>query len=85
MELHEIHHKQMFYKEPKWNYENEYRTHKFYENPPTNEMRQERLPKEAFNKVILGKNISEYNRYEIIKAVRENIGDIPIFEYNNLC
>ena len=85
MEFHEIHHKQLFYKEPKWSYENEYRTHKFYETPATREMRQEKLPKEAFNKIILGKNISENNRKEIIKAVRESIGDIPILEYKNVC
>lgn len=85
MENYEIHHKQLFYKELKWSYENEYRTHKFYDKSATLEMRQEKLPKSAFNKVILGKYISESNRTEIIKAVKENIGDIPIKEYKNIC
>ena len=48
-------------------------------------MRQVKLPREVFNKVILGKNISEINRQEIIEAVKENIGDIPILEFKNFC
>lgn len=81
----EIHHKQVFYKEKKWNFENEYRTHKFYENPPTKEMRQIVLPKEVFNRIILGKNISIENRNAIIEGAKENIGDIPVLDYLDVC
>jgi hypothetical protein len=85
MERHEIYHKQIFIKENKWEHENEYRTLKIYETPVTIEMRQIELPKEAYNKVILGPQISPSHRNEIIISVHENIGDIPVIEFSNVC
>jgi hypothetical protein len=85
MPHYEIHEKQVFHKEKKWGHENEYRTHTFYEKPASREMRQIELPKEAFNKIILGKNISDKDKKEIIEVVRDVIGNIPIEEHNNLC
>ncbi|MGV8877566.1 MAG: DUF2971 domain-containing protein [Sphingobacteriaceae bacterium] len=81
----EIHHKQVFFKVQKWIHENEYRTHVFHENPLSIKERRIGLPKEAFNKIILGRNILEKDREDIIQAVRDNIGDIPIEEYKNVC
>jgi hypothetical protein len=85
MEHLEIHALQIFSKEKKWEFEKEYRTHKFWENPADISKRQIKLPKEAFNKIILGKNISFKNRQEIINAVKENIGEIPIIEQLAFC
>lgn len=57
---------------------------KFWENPASEIDRKIILPKEAFHSVILGENISFDNKIEIKKAVNENIGNIPIIEYNNI-
>ena len=76
---------QVYSKERKWEFENEYRTQKFWINGGSLKDRQVVIPKEAFNCVILGKNISQEDRNEIISAVRENIGDIPIFDQRIIC
>lgn len=78
MSWHEIKYGQVFFKERKWEFEKEYRTQKFWPNPATIKDRQIQLPKEAFNKVILGKNMSAENRKEIIECIKEFLGDIPI-------
>ena len=62
-----------------------YRALRDYETPATKEMRQIELPKEAFNRVILGQYISQINRNQIINSVQENIGDIPVLDYSNVC
>jgi hypothetical protein len=85
MTNHEINYYSIFSKENKWDFEKEYRTHTFFENPATIENRQIKLPKEAFNKIILGKNISKENKIQIINSVREHIGNIPIVEQINIC
>ena len=85
MNFYERSHYQIYCKERKWEFEKEYRTISFWENPATISDRQIKLPKEAFNKIILGENISMKNRTEIIEAVRNNIGDIPIVDYKNFC
>ncbi len=73
----------LYFKETKWDYEEEYRADIFSETPLTISDRQKKVPFEAFNKIILGKNITEKSKVDIISAVKENIGDIPIFEYEN--
>lgn len=75
---------QVFCKEIKWEFEKEYRTQKFWPNPASINERRIELPKEAFNKVILGKNITRENQTEITDAIRQYIGDIPII-LNNGC
>jgi hypothetical protein len=81
MPFYEARIKRLYFKERHWSYEEEYRTDIFSEIPLTIIDRQIKLPFEAYNKIILGKNITEKTKTDIIKAVRENIGDIPIFEY----
>ena len=71
---------QVFTKEKKWAFEKEYRTQMFWPNPVTIEDRRITLPKEAFNNVILGKNISPKDREAIKYAVKEFIGEIPTIE-----
>lgn len=85
MEHLKMHALQLYSKEMKWEFEKEYRTHKFWPAPATIGDRQIQLPKEAFNKIILGKNISQKNRNEIIMSVKNNIGDIPIFDEADFC
>lgn len=75
----------IFSKERKWEFEKEYRTHKFWENPASIKDRQIQLPKEVFNSIILGRNITDKVKNEIIYYVKEKIGDIPILEQTNFC
>jgi len=85
MSREEIRWKQVYFKEKKWEFEKEYRTQKFWEYPATISDRQITLPKEAFNCVILGKNMNEYDRIEIIDSIKNNIGNIDIKEQKNVC
>lgn len=73
-------HNRVYYKLKKWKFESEYRTKKFWANPATQTDRQIKLPKEAFNRIILGNNISNEYRAEIERNVKENIGDIEIIK-----
>lgn len=79
----EAFHKTVFFKERKWDYEEEYRTTKFYTKDATIEDRRIKLPKDAFNCIILGKNIE--NRDEVIQMVKKYIGDIPIYNQESFC
>mgnify|MGYP006347233241 CR=1 FL=1 len=63
-----------------WSFEEEYRTKKFWLNPATIKDRQIKLPKEAFNRIILGKNMSENDKKEIIELTKKHIGEIEIIE-----
>jgi len=85
MTRYQIRSNQIFSKEMKWSFEKEYRTHMFWENPATITDRQIKLPREAFNRIILGKNISLNNKLEIIEAVKNNIGNIPILDFDEVC
>ncbi|WCO00582.1 DUF2971 domain-containing protein [Psychroserpens ponticola] len=85
MSREEMRWKQVYYKEKKWEFEKEYRTQKFWEHPATMSDRQIPLPKEAFNCIILGKNMNESDRTEIINSIRNNIGDIEIKEHKSVC
>ena len=85
MSQHEIDSGRIYAKEMKWKFEQEYRTHKFWNKLPDLNDRQITLPKEAFKKVILGENISSKSRNEIITAVKESIGEIPILEKKQFC
>lgn len=79
----EIMWKQVYFKEDKWSFEKEYRTQKFWENKAELDDRQIKLPKEAFNCVILGKNMSSQSKIEITKKIHLHIGNISIIDYKN--
>lgn len=85
MDFHKLSNLIIFSKEKKWEFEKEYRTHKFWELPALIDDRQIKLPKEAFNKIILGKNISIKNRNEIIEYTNDVIGNIPILSFDEAC
>lgn len=85
MDENEIRIHRIFAKEKKWEHEEEYRTTKFFEFEASNQDRKIILPKEAYKEVILGKNISKEHRLEITEAVKEFIGNIPIYEHPEYC
>lgn len=60
--------KQVFSKEDIWSFEEEYRTHKFYEIPPTISERCEVLPKEAYKEIVFGWDMPESTIKEIKDA-----------------
>jgi len=66
-ESYELEHiKQVFSKESKWCFEEEYRTHRFYEQPATIEDRRIKLNKQCYKEIIFGAFISEQHKHEII-------------------
>jgi len=68
---HVEHFKQVFSKEKKWEFEEEYRTHKFYPQRASLRDRQIKIPSEAYKELYFGWNISEETKNEIIKVCRE--------------
>jgi len=73
----------VYYKTKKWEFEQEYRTKKFWPNPATISDRQIKLPKEAFKRIILGDYISNADKTAIEASVKTNIGNIDIIERKN--
>jgi hypothetical protein len=67
-ELEVEHFKQVFSKEMKWKFEEEYRTHKFYRNPAKLDDRRIEIPPTVFKEVIFGWNISKEYKAEIMQA-----------------
>ncbi len=74
----EKHAKNIFLKEQKWDFEKEYRLHKFWANTPTQSERNITLPKGCLVEVILGKNMSEENKEEITQLIRKNYPNVVI-------
>lgn len=73
-DFHVEHFKQVFSKEDIWSFEEEYRTHKFYKNPPTDTERCIVLPTEAYKEVIFGWAAPENMINEIKEAcIIENL------------
>ncbi len=73
-DFHTEHFKQVFSKEDIWSFEEEYRTHKFYENPPTDNERCIKLPSNAYKEVIFGWATPESTVNEIKEACKiENL------------
>jgi hypothetical protein len=65
------HFKQVFSKESKWSFEEEYRTHKFYEIPATIADRRIKLTKDCYKEIIFGAFILEQHKQEIISVCNE--------------
>ena len=78
--IEEIHNQQVFSKEIKWEFEKEYRTHKFSPIPFTNETRTIVLPPEAFKCVILGKNMPAEFKEELRNSIPDELSHIEIIE-----
>ena len=69
------HYKQVFSKEKKWEFEQEYRTHKFYPGPASNADRQIKLSLDSFSEIIFGAEMPENIQREEIQQVclRQNL------------
>lgn len=80
MEFAEALRNRVYFKLKKWEFEEEYRTKKFWPEPISITDRQIQLPIEAFKKIILGDNISDSDKAEIISIVKEKIGKIEIVD-----
>ena len=76
------HRKQVFSKEKKWEFEEEYRTHKFYPYEASTIDRSIILPKRCFKEVIFGNSISETDRDEIIALCKSQELEV-VFKYQN--
>ncbi|MEB8345084.1 DUF2971 domain-containing protein [Flavobacteriaceae bacterium KMM 6898] len=83
MKFEEAMRNRVYYKLKKWEFEDEYRTKKFWPHPASINERQIQLPIEAFKRVILGDEISLKHKLEIERAVKKNIGNIEIVERKN--
>lgn len=75
------HFKQVFSKEEKWSFEEEYRTHYFYEKPASKDERKIVLPTECFSELIFGANMDSKNKQEIINVCLNK--DIKVNFFNS--
>lgn len=67
LDSYEIEHfKQVYSKELKWEFEQEYRTHKFYPSKASLSDRKIKLPKTCFKQMIFGSKLSKEDQLEII-------------------
>lgn len=71
---------QIFYKEDKWSYEDEYRTYTFRKTPMSTEERIIVVPPEAFTVIILGNQMSNYEKTELKKSIPNELRHITIIE-----
>lgn len=63
---------QAFSKEKKWCYEKEYRLHKMWDDPASDDMRTAIVPKDAFYEVIFGAKMEDKQKDEIKEAVKQS-------------
>jgi hypothetical protein len=72
--MEEEHIKQVLFKEREWDFEEEYRTYKFWQNPASEKDRTRILPKECFKEIIFGEQMNENHRNEIIQlCTKQNL------------
>ncbi len=74
------HYKQVFSKENKWEFEEEYRTHKFFERPMLDEERKIKLPIDCFTEIIFGVQMQNDVKDEITNICEMNKMKITFFE-----
>ena len=70
------HHKQVFSKEQKWEFEHEYRTYKFYRTPASVEDRRMPVPAHAYLEVIFGWAMTTAQQNEIINICKAQQLDV---------
>ena len=76
----EQHIKHIFYKEKKWELEQEFRAHKFRGHPMSVVDRTIKLPPEAFKEIILGARIKEETKLDLLSSLPEELKHLPIKE-----
>ena len=75
-DIHEERFKQIFSKEMKWSFEEEYRTHRFYPHPASVDDRRINIPKECYKEIIFGSNMPNEHRQEIISICSDQGLDV---------
>lgn len=68
----------VFSKLRKWEYEQEYRTHKFYKLPPTETERIIQVPASAYKELILGKNMEPKIKEDLLKSIPPDLATMTI-------
>jgi hypothetical protein len=71
---------QLYYKEDKWSFEDEYRTHTFMSQPLEICDRIITVPPNAFNCIYLGKNMEKTDKDELYASIPSELQNIPIIE-----
>lgn len=74
------HIKQVFFKLKHFEYEGEYRTHKFWPNPATNNDRTIQLSKDCYKEIIFGADMTESHQNEIMQVCREQSLNVQYFK-----
>jgi hypothetical protein len=71
---------QIYYKEDKWNFEDEYRTHTFRWKPMTNEERIIIVPPEAYSVIILGNKMPQKEKNQLKESIPNELRHVTIIE-----
>lgn len=71
---------QIYFKENKWAFEDEYRTQTFKVSPLTGADRMISVNPNAFKEIILGAKLSNETKTEIVNSIPEPIRHVPILE-----
>jgi hypothetical protein len=79
-DYHVEHWKQVFFKENKWKFEEEYRTHKFWPSPATSKDRTIVLTKNCYKEIIFGADMLAYHKNEIINICRQHDLNVHFFK-----
>lgn len=74
------HIKNIFFKEIKWQFEQEYRLHKMWKNDISNAERNITLPEDCIVEIILGKRMSDKDKEEIKSLALSKYPHIKIIE-----
>lgn len=74
---------QVFYKQKKWSYEEEYRTHKISPTPFTIEGRKIVIPPDAYKEIIIGKNMPTSIQKELTRSIPRELKNITIIYQGN--
>lgn len=73
--------KNVYFKESKWSFEEEYRLHKMWKHKALDDERNIILPEECISEIHLGENIAEKDRMEIMKIAKEKFPKAKIIEH----
>ena len=70
----------VFSKLRKWDYEEEYRAHKFYPYVPTDNQRRIQLPSACYEKLIFGKNMPEAIIEQLLISIPNDLGHLILID-----
>jgi hypothetical protein len=76
----EQHQLQIFSKLREWEFEKEYRTHIFSEEPMLINQRKTQLPPEAFKEIIFGKNMPDDLKEDLLRSIPSELGHLILID-----